>query len=69
MDSGEHPSRKRQGTGVTKYMYYQAKTLLAKESHKAKISVGYLTRRQDSLAATGVKTHYRKEHQVGLHIF
>ena len=42
---------------------------LAKESHMAKINVGYLSRRQDSVAGTAVKTHYRKEHQVDLHIF
>ena len=44
---GSNPAGKRQCTGVTKCVYYQAKTLLAKESHKAKINVGYLTRRQD----------------------
>lgn len=66
---GSHQADKHQCTRVTNYMYYRAKTLLAKESHKVKINVGYLSRRQDSLAGTAVKTHYRKEHQVDLHIF
>ena len=44
---GSNPAGKRQCTGVTKCVYYQAKTLLAKESHKAKINVAYLTTRQD----------------------